>query len=228
MDEWIKCPMTDQLLNKMWSVHTMEYSVLKRNEILTYSTTWMNPKDVMLSELSQTHKNKQYIHATSFQSCLILCDSMDCSPTGSSVHGMLQARMLEWAAISSFRGSSGPNYWIHISYFSCTSRQVLYHSSHLGFLKKCSVLHPKVHALTTWPPPSPGTLDPGPPGTCLPPRARAPEAATPEALSLGSRALRKESTRSQHRLWLLCASNCPGVGWQDIGIGLSSTNQFEA
>ena len=94
--------------------------------------------------------------------------------------------------------------------------------------EKCSVLHPKVHALTTWPPPSPGTLDPGPPGTCLPPRASAPEAATPEALSLGSRALRKESTRSQHRLWLLCASNCPGVGWQDIGIGLSSTNQFEA
>ena len=32
------------------------------------------------------------------QSCLTLCDPMDCSPPGSSVHGMLQARMLEWVA----------------------------------------------------------------------------------------------------------------------------------
>ena len=36
----------------------------------------------------------------SLQSCLILCDSMDCSPPGSSVPGILQARTLEWVAIS--------------------------------------------------------------------------------------------------------------------------------
>ena len=34
------------------------------------------------------------------QSCLTLCDPMDCSPLGSSVHGILQARILEWVAIS--------------------------------------------------------------------------------------------------------------------------------
>ena len=34
------------------------------------------------------------------QSCLTLCDSMDCSPPGSSVHGILQARIPEWVAIS--------------------------------------------------------------------------------------------------------------------------------
>ena len=34
------------------------------------------------------------------QSCLTLCDPMDCSPPGSSVHGILQARVLEWRAIS--------------------------------------------------------------------------------------------------------------------------------
>ena len=34
------------------------------------------------------------------QSCPTLCDPMDCSPPGSSVHGILQARILEWAAIS--------------------------------------------------------------------------------------------------------------------------------
>ena len=41
--------------------------------------------------------------ARSLQSCLTLCNPMDCSPPGSSVHGILQARMLEWVAISSSR-----------------------------------------------------------------------------------------------------------------------------
>ena len=39
------------------------------------------------------------------QSCLTLCDPMDCGPPGSSVHGIFQARMLEWVAISDSRGS---------------------------------------------------------------------------------------------------------------------------
>ena len=42
------------------------------------------------------------------QSCLTLCDSMDCSPPGSSVPGILQARTLEWVATASSRGSSDP------------------------------------------------------------------------------------------------------------------------
>ena len=41
-------------------------------------------------------------------SCPTLCNPMDCSPPGSSVHGILQARTLEWDAISSSRGSSDP------------------------------------------------------------------------------------------------------------------------
>ena len=40
------------------------------------------------------------------QLCLTLCDLVDCSPPGSSVHGILQARILEWVAMPSFRGSS--------------------------------------------------------------------------------------------------------------------------
>ena len=42
------------------------------------------------------------------QSCLTLCDPVDYSPPGSSVHGILQARILEWVAISFSRGSSWP------------------------------------------------------------------------------------------------------------------------
>ena len=40
------------------------------------------------------------------QSCLIICDPMDCSPRGSSVHGIFQARVLEWVVISFCTGSS--------------------------------------------------------------------------------------------------------------------------
>ena len=42
------------------------------------------------------------------QSCPALCDPVDCSPPGSSVHGILQARILEWVALPSSRGSSQP------------------------------------------------------------------------------------------------------------------------
>ena len=64
--------------------------------------------------------------------CPILCDPMDCSPLGSSVHGILQARILEWVAITSSRGSSLPRDQIHVSYVSCIARHVLYHQHHLG------------------------------------------------------------------------------------------------
>ena len=44
-----------------------------------------------------------------------------------SVHGILQARILEWVAMPSSRGSSWPRDWTHVSYISCTGRCVLYH-----------------------------------------------------------------------------------------------------
>ena len=46
------------------------------------------------------------LRAKLLQSCLTQCDSVDCSPPGSSVHGTLQARILAWIAISYSRGSS--------------------------------------------------------------------------------------------------------------------------
>ena len=49
------------------------------------------------------------------QSCQTLCKPMDCNPPGSSVHGILQARRLEWVAISSSRGSSQPRDQIQVS-----------------------------------------------------------------------------------------------------------------
>ena len=54
-----------------------------------------------------------WVCARSLQSCLTLCDSMDYSPPGSSVHGILQTRMLEWVAVSFSKGSSWPRDWTH-------------------------------------------------------------------------------------------------------------------
>ena len=45
------------------------------------------------------------VHTKVLLLCLTLCDPMYCSPPGSSVHGILQARILEWVAIPSSRGS---------------------------------------------------------------------------------------------------------------------------
>ena len=48
-----KCPSTDEKINKMWLMHTMEYSFkkpIKRNEILIHATAWMNLEDIILSE----------------------------------------------------------------------------------------------------------------------------------------------------------------------------------
>ena len=60
------------------------------------------------------------------QLCLTLCSPMDCSPLGSSVYGIFQARILEWVAVPSSRGSSQPSDRTLVSYISCIDRWVLY------------------------------------------------------------------------------------------------------
>ena len=67
---------------------------------------------------------KPVVHAECAQSCPILCSPMDCNPPGSSVHGLFQARILYWVAVSFSEGSSRPRDWTLVSY---TGRQVLYH-----------------------------------------------------------------------------------------------------
>ena len=57
--------------------------------------------------------------AQSLQSCLTLCDPMDCSPPGSSVHGICQARILVWASMPSSRESSWSTDWSWVSFVSC-------------------------------------------------------------------------------------------------------------
>ena len=72
------------------------------------------------------------VHAESLQSCPTLYDPMDCSLPGTSVHGILQTRILEWVAMPSSRASYRPRDWACVSYIFCIGRRVLYHWCLLG------------------------------------------------------------------------------------------------
>ena len=65
---------------------------------------------ILMVQLWKKESESEVIH-----SCPTLCDPVDCSPPGSSVHGILQARVLEWVAISFSRGSSRPRNWTWVS-----------------------------------------------------------------------------------------------------------------
>ena len=51
-------------------------------------------------DLDPHNPKQEVVRAKLLQSCLTLCDRMDCSPPGSSVYGILQTRILEWVTIS--------------------------------------------------------------------------------------------------------------------------------
>ena len=79
------------------------------------------------------------MHAKLLQPYLILCDPMGYSLPGSSVHGVLQARLLEWVAKAISRGSSQPRDWTCISYVTCIGRWVLWLYKELLHIKKKKV-----------------------------------------------------------------------------------------
>ena len=76
---------------------------------------------MMRAETCLSHDNyckKWKVKVLVTQSCPILCDPMDCGLPDSSVHGILQTRILEGVAIPFSRGSSQPRGWTHVS---CTA-----------------------------------------------------------------------------------------------------------
>ena len=85
------------------------------NFLFHYIWTWsymhlsiLNGSPKALKPLLRVYEWYACVSAQLLQSYPTLCDPMDCSPLGSSVHGIIQARILEWVVISYFRGSSGP------------------------------------------------------------------------------------------------------------------------
>ena len=92
--------------------------VVEQLECICSSQLWKKTQEPMLAETG--HRSTRVpvpdgsetglldAVCSAAQSCPTLCDSMDCSLPGSSVHGILQASILEWVAISSSRASSLP------------------------------------------------------------------------------------------------------------------------
>ena len=96
---------------------------------------------------SENHNWKRYVHlvihctyAKLLQSCLTLCDAMNCTPPGSSVHGILQAVILEWVAMPSSRGSSWPRDQTCVSYVSCTGRRNRIFTANTTWLTHCTTI----------------------------------------------------------------------------------------
>ena len=108
------------LLTNAISWMGMGYPVLYRAGVTVYGF-------VHLITFSKFWQKIAHVHAKLLQSCFSHTNPMDCSPPGSSVHGILQARILEWVAMPSSRRSSQPRDRTRVSYISCNGKQVLYH-----------------------------------------------------------------------------------------------------
>ena len=66
-----KCPSTDEWIKKMWYVYTMEYySAIKKNEVMPFVATWMDLEIVILSEVSQTEKDKYHMISLTYMKTL--------------------------------------------------------------------------------------------------------------------------------------------------------------
>ena len=90
-----------------------------RNNWATELTEPLDYVNFTITQWSRHYFNFHFIDKVKWsevsQSCPTLCDPMDYSPPGSSIHGILQARILEWVAISFSRGSSWPRDWTQVS-----------------------------------------------------------------------------------------------------------------
>ena len=84
--------------------------------LVTVPSGWIEKCIIRIKSFcSEVIYEKWKVKALVTQSCLTLWDPMDCSPPGSAVHGVLEARILEGLAISFSRGSSWPRDWTWVS-----------------------------------------------------------------------------------------------------------------
>ena len=100
-----KCPSTYKWINKMWSID-IQWNIiqpLKGKKFWHYN---MNKPWRHYAKWNKPDTKEQVLHTKSLQSYPALWDPMDYSPPGSSVCGILQARIPEWVAMPSSRGSS--------------------------------------------------------------------------------------------------------------------------
>ena len=119
---------------------TINWNIAKDSSIKDLLAFTLGPLQSILNTfLSDLLTNKsrhitpqfKALHAcTCAQSCPILCHSINCTLTGSSVHGVFQARIMQWVAIFFSRISSRSRDQTHVSCVSCSGRQFIYQLSH--------------------------------------------------------------------------------------------------
>jgi hypothetical protein len=59
-----RCPSTEEWIQKMWYIYTMEYyTAIKNNEFMKFVGKWMDLEDIILSKVTQSQKNTHYMHS---------------------------------------------------------------------------------------------------------------------------------------------------------------------
>ena len=139
--------LTDSKDYSLFQSRTVHANV-KKSKSSQRVTPWPQVRGKKRSVQGPSLLEQQCMHAKLLQPCLTFCSPMDCSPPGSSVHGILQAKILEWVAMPFSRVSPQPRVRTHVSYVSCIGKQVLYHQCHLGSLEQ-GQHGPSVHLLTS-------------------------------------------------------------------------------
>ena len=100
---------------------------------------------IAILQYTQISNCYMYMRAMLLQSRLTLCDPLDCYLPDSSVHGILQARILEWVAVCSSMGSFWPRNRTHISSVSCIAGRFFIHWATREVLSCCIL---KTHTMT--------------------------------------------------------------------------------
>ena len=146
------------------------------------------------------------MHAKSLQLYPTLCDPRDCSPPVFSVHGILQARILEWVSMPSSRGSTWPRDWTPTSCSSCVAGG-FFAACHQGSPNKCHAAKSLQLCPTLCDP-----IDGSPPGSPVPGIL---QARTLEwvAISCSSAWKWKGKVKSLSRVWLLATPRTAALYW---------------
>ena len=114
---------TDYLNNKNEVLQSFS-SVQLLSHVQLFATPWTAAHQ---ASLSITNSQKVKSESEVAQLCLTLCNPVDCSPPGSSVHGILQERIMEWVAMPSPRDLGNPGIGPRISCSSCTAGRFFNH-----------------------------------------------------------------------------------------------------